>query len=140
MILFFSCILRINFSYGGGVAKIFAVRYFIGSDDLLCTGRISVNYAGEFGGSFGQGTLTTDAFKQTINNLCANTFYQFSAYVRNICRTCGVSANLVSVYNPGVKPSLTFSVNNIDMYSTGKIDTTIYNNAGIRHLLIINSK
>jgi hypothetical protein len=68
--------------------------------------------------------ITTEAYKQTINDLCPNTFYQFSAYVRNICRTCGVNTDLVSVYNQGVKPSLTFSVDNIDMYSTGKIDST----------------
>jgi len=68
--------------------------------------------------------ITTEAYKQTINNLCPNTHYQFSAYVRNICRTCGVNPDLVNAFNPGVKPSLTFSVDNIDMYSTGKIDTT----------------
>ena len=211
-----------------------AYKMIIGSDDALCTGSLGINYAGEFGGSFGQGTtlnratgpstlvpgysyvsnvsgtgsvsvndgsyaivnnispwsstnrnarripncatapipaadscknrmhsghweiegdhtgsinnygnnppaagimggymlmvnadfITTEVYKQTINNLCPNTFYQFSAFVRNICRTCGVNTNLVSVFNSGVKPSLTFSVDNIDMYSTGKIDTT----------------
>jgi len=68
--------------------------------------------------------ITSDAYKQTVVNLCPNTFYQFSAWVRNICRTCGADNNLTNTYNPGVRPSLTFSVDNVDWYSSGKIDTT----------------
>ena len=68
--------------------------------------------------------ITSDAYKQTVVNLCPNTFYQFSVWVRNICRTCGADNNLTNTYNPGVRPSLTFSVDNIDWYSTGKVDTT----------------
>jgi hypothetical protein len=68
--------------------------------------------------------VTSDAYEQTINNLCPNTFYQFSAWFRNICRTCGADNNLTVTNNPGVRPSLTLSIDGIDRYNTGEIDTT----------------
>jgi hypothetical protein len=68
--------------------------------------------------------VTSDAYEQTINNLCPNTFYQFSAWFRNICRTCGADNNLSATNKPGVRPSLTLSIDAIDRYNTGEIDTT----------------
>ncbi|MFM9911514.1 MAG: T9SS type A sorting domain-containing protein [Chitinophagaceae bacterium] len=68
--------------------------------------------------------VATKAYQQTFTGLCPNTFYEFSAWVKNICPTCGADANLVNSWGPGVLPNLTFSLDNIDRYNTGEIDTT----------------
>jgi hypothetical protein len=65
----------------------------------------------------------SEAFKQTLTGLCPNTYYQYSAWVRNICKNCGIDINGSSTYKPGVLPNLTFSVNGIDYFSSGSIDT-----------------
>jgi len=67
--------------------------------------------------------VTSEAYRQTITGLCPNTYYEFSAWVKNICRTCGVSTNLVSTYTPGVYPNLSFEIDDVDRYTTGEIDT-----------------
>lgn len=68
--------------------------------------------------------ITSNAYQQTINNLCENTYYEFSCYLRNICRTCGGDANLTGTNQPGVRPTLTFAIDGLDRYSTGELDTT----------------
>jgi hypothetical protein len=65
----------------------------------------------------------SEAFKQTLTGLCPSTYYEYSAWVRNICRNCGIDINGSSTYKPGVLPNLTFSVNGIDYYSSGSVDT-----------------
>ncbi|ULQ51083.1 T9SS type A sorting domain-containing protein [Flavihumibacter fluvii] len=65
--------------------------------------------------------VTSEAYKQTINSLCPNTTYEFSAWVKNICSTCGSNANLVATNLPGVLPNLTFVLDGVDRYSTGEI-------------------
>lgn len=65
--------------------------------------------------------VTSEAYKQTITGLCANTTYEFSAWFRNICPTCGATANLQATNQPGVLPNLTFVLDGIDHYSTGEI-------------------
>jgi hypothetical protein len=67
--------------------------------------------------------ITTEAYRQTIGGLCLDTYYEFSAWVRNICPTCGGDSVLNSTYRPGVLPNLTFEINDKDIYSTGEIDT-----------------
>ncbi len=64
---------------------------------------------------------TGEAFRQTISNLCPNTNYEFSAWVRNICGVCGIDINGSASYTPGVLPNLSFAVNDIDYYTTGDI-------------------
>ena len=64
---------------------------------------------------------TGEAFRQTISDLCPNTNYEFSAWVRNICGYCGIDQNSKSTNKPGVLPNLTFAVNDIDYYTTGDI-------------------
>jgi hypothetical protein len=64
---------------------------------------------------------TGEAFRQTITNLCPNTNYEFSAWVRNICGVCGIDSNSSSTYTPGVLPNLSFAVNDIDYYTSGDI-------------------
>lgn len=79
------------------------------------------------------------ANNQTISGLCEETFYEFSAWFRNVCKRCGsdstgAGASGTSVpagYIPtaagdssGVKPNLTFQINGVDYYTTGNIDYT----------------
>lgn len=69
------------------------------------------------------------AIQQTVNNLCPSTYYDFSAWFRNICSKCSCDSNgrgaLNALFNgpypPGVKPNLTFQLNGIDYYTTGDL-------------------
>lgn len=72
------------------------------------------------------------AFQQTITNLCPNTYYEISVWMRNICSRCGCDSAGRGVstagYVPtapgdssGVYPNLSFNVNGIDYYSTGNL-------------------
>jgi len=75
----------------------------------------------------------SEVYRQTINNLCPNTYYEFSAWVKNICPNCGIdslghqfAASTIPADQggyPGVLPNLTFALNNLDYYNTGEIDT-----------------
>jgi hypothetical protein len=73
-----------------------------------------------------------------VTNLCSNTYYEFSAWFRNVCRYCandstgdgthtGNSPNIVPNTNfngpdsSGVNPNLTFEIDGVDFYSTGNI-------------------
>ncbi len=64
---------------------------------------------------------TGEAFRQTISNVCPNTNYEFSAWVRNLCGVCGIDSNSSATYTPGVLPNLSFAVNGVDYYTTGDI-------------------
>jgi hypothetical protein len=74
-------------------------------------------------------------FLDTINNLCPNTYYQYSAWFRNICSRCACDSNGKAPGNAGyiptgpgdssgVHPNLTFNVNGYDYYTTGDISYT----------------
>ena len=79
------------------------------------------------------------AFKYPISGLCANTYYEISFWVRNICSRCGADstgkgASGVTVpagYIPtdigdssGVYPNLSFSIDDVNHYTTGSIKYT----------------
>jgi trimeric autotransporter adhesin len=79
------------------------------------------------------------ANNQTITGLCENTYYEFSAWFRNVCKRCGSdslgrgasSTSPPAGYIPtapgdssGVKPNLTFQIDGIDYYVSGDIDYT----------------
>ena len=77
---------------------------------------------------------TDTAFLDTVYNLCPNTYYQYTAWFRNICSRCGCDSNGVGAggtnYIPtdpvtndfsGVHPNLTFNVNGYDYYTTGNM-------------------
>jgi trimeric autotransporter adhesin len=75
---------------------------------------------------------TDTAFQYSVSNLCPNTYYEISAWLKNICYKCGCDSNGVAAtatgYIPtgtndssGVKPNLTFDINGIDYYSTGNV-------------------
>ena len=72
------------------------------------------------------------AFNYNVTNLCPNTYYEISAWFKNICIKCsgdslGNSSGSAS-YKPaipgdtsGVKPNIAFDVNGTDYYTTGDI-------------------
>lgn len=70
---------------------------------------------------------TNPAIQQPVTNLCTNTYYDFSAWFRNICSLCACDSNgrgaqdalFNGPYKPGVKPNLTFQLDGIDYYTTG---------------------
>jgi hypothetical protein len=76
--------------------------------------------------------VASEVYRQTITNLCPNTNYEFSAWVKNICHTCGADSTGAQFAGtptaptngyPGVLPNLTFTLDNLDYYNTGEIDT-----------------
>ena len=76
--------------------------------------------------------VASEIFRQNITNLCPNTYYEFSAWIRNICQTCGIDSTGAqfagTVTAPangyvGVYPNLSFALNDIDRYNTGEVDT-----------------
>ena len=66
---------------------------------------------------------TTEAYRQTISGLCPETYYEFSAWVKNLCPVCGLDSSGAQTWKPGVLPNLTFTVDGVDRYSSGQIDT-----------------
>lgn len=75
--------------------------------------------------------VASEVYRQTINGLCPNTDYEFSAWVRNICPTCGIDSTGAQFAGtvtspaggyPGVLPNLTFVLDGVDRYSSGSLD------------------
>jgi trimeric autotransporter adhesin len=75
---------------------------------------------------------TDTAFRSNITSLCPNTYYELSAWVRNICYRCGCDSagrgSGTAGYIPfatndssGVPPNLAFQINGQDYYQTGNI-------------------
>jgi hypothetical protein len=78
----------------------------------------------------------SNAIQQTVGGLCPNTYYEFSAWFKNICQFCacdstgdppyrtvsGVSVPNTNFNGPdssGVNPNLTFTIDGVDYYTTG---------------------
>lgn len=72
------------------------------------------------------------AFQHTITGLCANTYYEISCWMRNICSKCGCDSNGVGAtgggYIPsaladssGVRPNLAMALDGVDYYTTGDL-------------------
>jgi hypothetical protein len=74
--------------------------------------------------------VTSQAYDQTITGLCPSTYYEFSAWVRNLCKNCGIDSNSTQKYNPGVLPTLSFAINSLDYYSSGTLDTVGWQQKG----------
>lgn len=77
---------------------------------------------------------TDTAFQYNVTNLCPNTYYEISAWYKNICSKCGCDSNGVSAtggsasYIPtapgdssGVQPNIAFDINGVDYYTTGNL-------------------
>ena len=75
---------------------------------------------------------TNKAFDQTITNLCENTYYEFAAWFKNICRRCSCDSSgkgaMSAGYIPGpgndssgVRPNLSFTIDGEEYYTSGNI-------------------
>ena len=64
---------------------------------------------------------TGEAYRDTIKNVCPNTYYEFSAWIRNICGKCSADSNSIQKYTPGVLPNLSYAINDVDYFTTGTI-------------------
>lgn len=75
---------------------------------------------------------TNVAYQETLSNLCPNTYYEFTAWFRNVCPRCGCDSTGKGAgtagYKPGkgndsagVKPNLTFEIDDLAYYTTGDI-------------------
>jgi len=95
----------------------------------------TVNSTGGYMAVINSSYKTGISFLDTINNLCPNTYYQYSAWFRNICSRCACDSNGKAPGNAGyiptgpgdssgVHPNLTFNVNGYDYYTTGDIPYT----------------
>ena len=95
----------------------------------------TVNSTGGYMAVINSSYKTSISFLDTINNLCPNTYYQYSAWFRNICSRCACDSNGKAPGNAGyiptgpgdssgVHPNLTFNVNGYDYYTTGDIPYT----------------
>ncbi len=82
---------------------------------------------------------TDTVFKYRISNLCPGTYYEISAWIRNVCSRCGGDSvgrgadtePPAAGYIPtgpgdssGVKPNLSFSIDGVNHYTTGDIQYT----------------
>jgi hypothetical protein len=72
------------------------------------------------------------AFEHTISGLCANTYYEISCWMRNICSKCGCDSNGVGAsgggYIPsgvgdssGVRPNLAIALDGVRYYTSGDL-------------------
>jgi trimeric autotransporter adhesin len=80
-----------------------------------------------------------NAVQRTINGLCSDTYYEFSAWFKNICQACssdssGRTSSSGASFKPyipiasrvlndsaGVSPDLTYTIDGVDYYTTGGI-------------------
>jgi hypothetical protein len=90
---------------------------------------------GQRGGNFVMvnASYNTDkAYQETLSNLCPNTYYEFSAWFRNICPRCSCDSNgrgsgttgfipYPTKDSAGVRPNLTFEIDGLAYYTTGDI-------------------
>lgn len=72
------------------------------------------------------------AFTFTVSGACSNTYYEISAWLKNVCYKCGCdsmgqgasSAGYIPTApgdSSGVRPNLAFEINGVDYYTTGDI-------------------
>ena len=75
---------------------------------------------------------TDIAYQETLSNLCPNTYYEFSAWYRNVCPRCSCDSNgkgsgtagfipYPGNDSSGVRPNLTFEIDGLAYYTTGDI-------------------
>jgi trimeric autotransporter adhesin len=75
---------------------------------------------------------TDTVFQYNATNLCENTYYEISAWFKNVCARCSCDSNgkgnTQSGYlagtpgdSSGVKPNISFDISGINYYSTGNL-------------------
>jgi hypothetical protein len=91
---------------------------------------------------------TNKAFDQTITNLCENTYYEFAAWFKNICRRCSCDSSgkgtFAAGYIPGpgndssgVRPNLSFTIDGEEYYTSGNI---AYNGLWVKKGFVFKTK
>jgi trimeric autotransporter adhesin len=104
--------------------------------------------------------FTNAAVTQTVRNVCKNTYYEFSAWFRNVCARCGAdslgngSTTWAAGWPPnpaylswagndsaGVRPNLAFEINDTTYYTSGDMpyDKTQANPWKKRGFLFLNT-
>jgi hypothetical protein len=133
---------NVPYSSGAGSAsRVFSVWDIIGDhtgavDPIAGNPPTSLGYTVVINASY----ETNRAFQQNITNLCENTYYEFSAWFRNICRRCSCDSSgrgaTAATFRPGpdtvglwrdssgVKPNLAFQINGEEFYTSGNIPYT----------------
>ena len=102
-----------------------------GTNDAIGNAAVANGGTGGYMLVVNSDVVTSEAYRQSIvSGLCENTYYEFSAWVKNICKRCGIDSASVSRHNPGVLPNLAFSVNDVDRYTTGQLDTVGWQRKG----------
>ncbi len=75
---------------------------------------------------------TNVAYQETLSNLCPNTYYEFSAWFRNLCPRCSCDSNGRGTASAGflpypgndssgVRPNLGFEIDGLAYYTSGDI-------------------
>jgi hypothetical protein len=75
---------------------------------------------------------TDTAFQYVLSNLCPDTYYELSAWIKNMCYFCGCDSNGNPADNgayipsgaadsSGVQPNLAFEINGVDYFTTGNV-------------------
>jgi trimeric autotransporter adhesin len=126
---------------GADTARVFRVWDIIG-DHTNAANVDSGNFAvapGTLGGYMGVVNAAygiNNAVQRTITGLCSDTYYEFSAWFKNICAACSsdstgtqaTSANFKTYLgsrtlndSAGVSPDLTYTIDGVDYYTTGNI-------------------
>lgn len=91
---------------------------------------------------------TNKAFDQTITSLCENTYYEFAAWFKNICRRCSCDSSGkgagTALYVPGpgndssgVRPNLSFQIDGEEYYTSGNI---AYNGQWVKKGFVYKTK
>ncbi len=119
-----------------GSNRVFSIWDIIG-DHTLAPNQLAGNPATSFGYAviINASYETNRAFTQTITNVCEETYYEFSAWFRNICRRCGCDSTgkgagstgfipAPGQDSSGVRPNLTFQIDGQDCYTSGNIAYT----------------
>ncbi|XVJ66553.1 MAG: T9SS type A sorting domain-containing protein [Lacibacter sp.] len=127
---------------GADTARVFNVWDIIG-DHTNAANQDSGNFAVPPGTNGGYMAVVNAAYgintavQKTITGLCSDTYYEFSAWFKNICAGCSsdssgvqaVSGNPFKTYLPtkilndsaGVSPDLTYTIDGVDYYTTGNV-------------------
>lgn len=137
---------NVNYSSGtGSGSRVFSVWDIIGdhtgaSNPVAGNPPTNTGYTLVINASY----ETNIAFTQNISGLCEETYYEFSAWFRNICRRCGCDSSgkgagssgyragpigpsagpTLVPDSSGVRPNLSFQINGEDYYTSGNIGYT----------------
>ena len=126
----------VNYFGTGSAPRVFTVWEIIGDhtgavSPTLGNPPTSTGYALIINASY----QINRAFTQNISGLCENTYYEFSAWFRNICKYCSTDSSgkgartLNFVPGPGsdsagVRPNLSFQIDGDEYYTSGNIAYT----------------